>query len=172
MHKWLVAIASVVCSLSAGACGGSDDADSCGVDPTTLKSEPLRTLGGCVCPADGSEAKLTLDCFCAEFPDACVSYGDVEADQSACFPGSDQPGPSERRGCGQRTVSNDQLFSGASLTYDDASLELIAAYVFSDVPYGPCADNGVSIYSSGEIPSCDDVRACSLCDGDPNACEE
>lgn len=165
----LLVVGCAVGGLLLTGCSGEDDGDSCGVDPATLRDQPLVTAGGCECPTDSAEAKLTLDCFCAEFPDACPSYEEAKSRLFDCAPGYAVSGPTESSGCGQRTVSNDHLFSSSSSTYDDASLQLVGARVFSDVPYGPCADNGVYIYSVGET-TCDTATTCSLCEGDPSYC--
>ena len=155
---------------------------ACGSGAPEEKKQVPVTAGGCACPdpaarSDGTlpVAALSLDCYCAEFPNRCPDYEQAKAGLLApASPSEDVCADSlgytvtEQQGCGKIVISVGGAFGGHTLVYDEQTHALVGAKMYGDAEYGACNRHG---YVAGESASCQDGRVCFLCES-PDACEQ
>jgi hypothetical protein len=146
------------------ACGGTSQ-------DVPQEASALVTAGGCACPTNPGypspepDGLISLDCFCAEFPGACLSYEKAKT-SGRCFDDS-RWWLMEKKGCGRLVITTGWGLGGNTLIYDEATHELVGAQASNDVDFGAC---GVHSYSAGVMDTCNEGTVCSLCDASGASC--
>lgn len=157
----------IICLGLASACTPPDIDDAGGEQQTRV------TAGGCACPASGQVASISLDCYCAEFPDACPSYDEATARDASgavdlCLDDS-RWWRMEQEGCGRLTISTGWGTGGGAWSYDARTHQLIGVRGFSDVAFGPCQ---TEVYEGGSVDTCTEGTVCSLCSDAGQVCAD
>jgi hypothetical protein len=142
------------------ACGGTSPVGGAEISGAKV------TAGGCSCSAEpNQEPHISLDCYCAEFPGACLTYEQAKV-SGRCFDDS-RWWLMEQTGCGRLVISTGWGIGSNTLVYDQVTHEMIGARAGSDVGFGVCNTFG---YSAGNVDGCSEGTVCSLCDRSGASC--